>query len=121
MTSESDKLDAFFDAARADAGPDAALMARVMADAASVAETPQAPVAAPRPWSLRITEAIGGWIGVSGLAAACAAGIAIGTVLPDTIDSATEGGLSAVLGLSAVGGYADFGAVDLADGWEGLE
>ena len=79
-------LDNMFAAARA-APPEmpAGLAARMLADAAresAFRQTRRAPVAAPG-WRAQLAEAIGGWFGVGGLAAACAAGLWIGLAPPD--------------------------------------
>ena len=107
-----DGLDAYFDAARDATGPGADLVARVLADAAEVqAEQPVAE-ARPAPGLLQI---LGGWITVSGLAAACAAGVAIGVSLPAMLGSGLDGGVAGLFQQEAIG-FTSFDAVAFADG-----
>ncbi|GHF50681.1 hypothetical protein [Seohaeicola zhoushanensis] len=76
-------LDDLFAAARA--APPAlppALAARMLADAGRVLDERQAPRPAMPGWRAQLAEAIGGWFGVGGLAAACAAGLWIGLAPP---------------------------------------
>jgi hypothetical protein len=91
MTDPNDKmLDDLFAQARSIAPePDDALMARVLADAATM-KTPL-PVVASQPglWS-RVMDAIGGWPAVSGLAAATVAGIWIGVAPPASVQDMTS-------------------------------
>ncbi len=90
------ELEAFFDAGRAEAAtPDATLMARVMADAAEVADrralfdgrTRQAREG----WFASALAAVGGWPAAAALASVAAAGVWIGTVVPDTVGSLAFG------------------------------
>lgn len=117
MTSDKnqDGLDAFFEAARAAPGPGDDLVARVLADAASVQAEPAvvAPAAAP---SGGFLQAIGGWIAVSGLAAACATGLALGLALPSAVSAGLDGGFSTLLEGQQAMGYTGFDAVSFADG-----
>ncbi|WP_299678993.1 hypothetical protein [uncultured Roseobacter sp.] len=78
-----DALEAFFEAARA-APPQVpkALMARVLEDA----QEAQAPVRVPI-WT-RLGEVLGGWQGLSGLAAATCAGLWIGWSPPQALPDA---------------------------------
>ncbi|MBF9031764.1 hypothetical protein HKCCE3408_15290 [Rhodobacterales bacterium HKCCE3408] len=124
MTDEDDDILAgHFAAARAARDPGDDLVARVLSDAARVQAEAAKPRPVPRtaPGRGGIVRALGGWIAVSGLAAACAAGVAIGAYLPDTIDDATGGVFSATLGTASVTGYAGIDAVELAAGVGGLE
>lgn len=117
MTSEKDTdgLAAFFDAANRDAGPGDDLMARVLADAAAVqAEAARAPM--PEPARPGLLQTLGGWITVSGLAAACAAGVAIGVSLPSAVSAGFDGSLGAILTGQEAVGFAGFDAVSFVDG-----
>lgn len=113
MTGDHDDqdLEAFFDAARDRAGPGDDLVARVLADAAAVQAVGEVPAAPARAGWL---EAIGGWITVSGLAAACAAGVAIGVMVPATLSA----GFDTVLGTQAADSFAGFDVVTFADDFE---
>lgn len=76
-------LDAVFAAARAEEQrPPGALLARVLADA-------EATTAAARPVRQRLgaalLQALGGWPAAAGLAAACAAGVALGLAAPAAV------------------------------------
>jgi hypothetical protein len=88
-------LDGFFEAARAPVpAPDAALTARVLADAGrELARQGQPAAAAPRAQTGWFGF-IGGWPSLSGLAAATAAGVWIGFAPPASLSDVT----SAVLG-----------------------
>ena len=82
-------LDVFFAAAR-ETAPDPApdFMARLTQEA--LAEMPvapaRAPAAVPGLWA-QVRQAIGGWPGLAGLAAACAAGVWIGVSPPTGLDA----------------------------------
>lgn len=128
MTADDDDkmLAPFFEAARDAETPSEALTARVLADADRVLAGNRGPahqpIAPPAPGVLaRIADALGGWLGLSGLAAACAAGVMIGAVLPDQVDDLTAGSVSALLGAGSAAGYTGLEAVVLADRLEGLE
>ena len=108
-----DGLDAYFDTARATAGPSADLVARVLADARHVQA--EQPVAKPGP-TAGLLQALGGWITVSGLAAACAAGVAIGVSLPAMLGSGLDGAVSGLLQGQETIGFTSFDAVAFADG-----
>jgi hypothetical protein len=90
---EMDDLDALFaEVVGQKATPSADLMARVLADAASV----QAPVAkGPQAqggsgfWS-PLWAALGGWAGAGGLAAVAAAGVWLGIAPPAALESVTD-------------------------------
>lgn len=109
-------LDALFEAARSEAPrPGDGLMARVLADAAEWQPAPGASSpAAPREsrgWR-SLLPALGGWQGVSGLAAAALAGVWIGAASPflstgaatsaalDPLEPASMYGLAAIEELS---------------------
>ena len=113
MTSENnrrpDGLDAYFDAARGHPRPSDDLVARVLADAAAVQAAP-ADRPAPRPARPGFWEAIGGWVAISGLAVASAAGVAIGVSLPSMIDVGTSGTFTAILEGQQAVGFAGFDA-----------
>ncbi len=93
MPTERDEIDdrglaALLDAARA-AGPEpsAGLVARVLADADRVAQGRRA-VPAPRHrggWLRDLWDAVGGWQGGAGLAAATVAGMAVGFGSPGAV------------------------------------
>lgn len=105
-------LDGFFAAARAEEPvPDADFLARM--EALALAEQP-----APRPVipvrlaarqgpAQQLREALGGWFGLAGLAAACAAGIWIGVSPPESLQAFW--GLDAAglgtLGVDPLGGF----------------
>lgn len=119
MTSDANKtrqeLDTFFAAAATEPGPSDDLVARVLADAVAVqtaAALPAAPAPYHRPGWL---EAIGGWITVSGLAAACAAGIAIGIALPGVVGAGLDGTFLSVLEGRQTLGFASLDAVAFAE------
>ncbi|MBP0484030.1 hypothetical protein [Sagittula salina] len=79
-------LDAFFDAARAEAPlPDGDFMARLTADA--LAEMPVAGVRVRGRTGLweQLVPALGGWAGLSGLVAACAVGLWVGVNPPASL------------------------------------
>ncbi|CUH82451.1 hypothetical protein SAMN04488093_11411 [Tropicibacter naphthalenivorans] len=108
MTERKDDigLDAFFAAARDDVPlPSGDLMARIQAEA--LAEMPVAGArAAPGFWA-QLRDALGGWKGAAGLAAACACGVWIGISPPEGLSDywqGAEAGLGA-LGLDPVSGY----------------
>lgn len=114
--SETD-LDALFEAARSPSAPSADLVARVLADAESVqtgferkAVTPSAPVAAESLW-----DTLGGWFGLSGLAAACAMGLAVGVLLPGQFDSSASDGLAALLSGEDAVAFVSYEAVGFAE------
>lgn len=91
MPGSAGDLSAFFEAARAEAPvPDGDFMARLTADALAEMPVPGARVApqggGPGLWD-QVRGALGGWIGMTGLAAACAAGIWIGVNPPATLDA----------------------------------
>ncbi|MEM9756770.1 MAG: hypothetical protein AAF914_12285, partial [Pseudomonadota bacterium] len=94
--------------------------ARVLSDAARVqADAVRARKPAPRRGGVRrIAEALGGWGAVSGLLAAGVTGLMVGLVLPDTLDQATGGTLSAVLGTADAGGFAGLDAIAIAGALE---
>lgn len=75
-----DRLEAFFTAARGAAPtPDAALLARVLADAEAVQNVPSGPRAASRAgWLAGVVAGLGGWRALGGMATAALAGIWIG-------------------------------------------
>lgn len=97
-TDRTDKmLDQMFAAARnAEPSPDPGLERRILADAARVQAGFAAPLPAATPdgagpaglWG-QLSGALGGWMGMGGLAAACAAGVWIGfappQMLPDPV------------------------------------
>jgi len=95
MTDDHDDLSDLFAAARDEAAPSDALIARVMADAAAVQA--EGPVAEAVPGRGRIgawLSNIGGWRGAGGLAAAAVTGLMIGVYAPGSIDTLLSGQLS---------------------------
>ncbi len=92
MTNKSDfDLDQFFDAAQRTPAPASDdFMARVMADAQTIADETNAP--APRPkrslWPV-ILGAVGGWAGFAGMATAAVTGVWIGISPPEILDTVT--------------------------------
>jgi len=96
MTHEHDSLDplaAHFEALKAQAPePDAALMARIMADADREQAVHVAPLARPSHSGLLagLVNALGGWPAMAGLATAAVAGVWIGAVPPDGLAAAAQ-------------------------------
>ncbi|MGR3368420.1 MAG: hypothetical protein ACU0CC_20955 [Sagittula sp.] len=87
MPGAADDLSVFFEAARAEAPvPDGDFMARLTADALAEMPVPAARAPSPGFW-MQVRSALGGWAGMTGLAAACAAGIWIGVNPPATLDA----------------------------------
>ncbi len=87
------ELDALFASARkADLEPSPDFMARLFDDIDLVAaEAPPAEEPAVRGGLFAsIWDAVGGWIGASGLAAATAAGVWVGVVSPSSLDNVTS-------------------------------
>ncbi|MET4126890.1 hypothetical protein [Roseovarius sp. MBR-6] len=83
---EDARLETFFEAARGTPPePSAALMAAVLRAAEGV--QPAAPRAS---LVARLREAFGGWPALAGLATAAAAGVWIGTALPEAVIGAAE-------------------------------
>lgn len=93
MTHDQDDsaLDALF-AGAAEDGPGPDLMARVLADAASVqGEVPVVEMTSTRGgWLAVLIGAVGGWSAVSGITAAGVMGLAVGLYSPDTVSSLLE-------------------------------
>ena len=102
-------LELYFNAAR-EAGPtpDQALMQRILDDAASVqaarTQARTSPASRPAFWPF-VAESLGGWRGLSALAACACAGLWIGFATPDLVDTYSGGLLAAD----------DAGALDFAD------
>lgn len=70
------------------------LMARIMADAAAVADARNVPVPEAKPGMISMMlEALGGWKPAAGLAMAGVTGLMIGFVTPETWDSLSSGTL----------------------------
>lgn len=90
MTRETDRdagLDRLLDEARGD-GPDAGLMARVLADAEAVQRARAVPDARPqgrRGWLAGIVDKLGGWGAVGGVTAAGVMGLSVGLYAPDAV------------------------------------
>ncbi|NIY72382.1 hypothetical protein HCZ30_08020 [Marivivens donghaensis] len=85
------ELDALFASARkADPEPSPDFMARLFGDIDMVsAEVPPADAVRGGLFA-SIWDAVGGWIGASGLAAATAAGVWVGVVSPSSLDNVTN-------------------------------
>lgn len=116
MTTDKDDFleRTFAEARRHPAEPDAALMARVLADAESVqAGLIRAPGRRRTSLWQRLRVELGGWPALAGLGAAALAGVWIGVSPPDALQMAAEG----VIGVTG-GDY----VIDLGrDDWPGLE
>lgn len=113
-----EELDVFFDAARRDKGPGEDLFARVLSDASGVQVEMTKTRVQKAPTRLGFLEAIGGWIAVSGLAAACAAGVAIGVSLPTAATALIDGELSVLWEGQDDIGFAGIDAVAFAVDFE---
>lgn len=116
---EKDGLDALFAQARED-GPGPDLMARVVADAASVqaevAESAAPGMAGPRgTWLAGMLGALGGWSAVSGITAAGVMGLAVGLYAPDTVSGLLENDTLS-LGIGAYDFTPDVGDLWTEDG-----
>ena len=112
-----DMLDNLFAQARAvTAVPSDDLVARVLADAGSV-QPPVTPVSARRLglW-FRMSEAIGGWPAVSGLAAATIAGVWVGVAPPASIEDLTATFIGDEVSISLFSTDLAFDAGELIDG-----
>jgi len=87
-------LDEIFTAARAQRPePSGALMARILADADDVLagrDRPAAAMARPSPWA-RFVDGLGGWGSLAGLVTATAAGVWLGFVSPDRVNTLSGG------------------------------
>lgn len=105
------ELEAFFAAAQDDTPlPSGDFMARIEADAlAAMPVAPAGAALAPRlPLWSQIVGVLGGWQGMTGLAAACAAGVWIGVSPPSAVDtlwSLATGAELGTIGLDPVSGY----------------
>ncbi|WP_300516596.1 dihydroorotate dehydrogenase [Aliiroseovarius sp.] len=88
-------LESFFEAGRADAPvPSQDLMARILADAQANMPAP-APIATPARRGLLagLLAAVGGWPSVATMATAAVAGVWLGFVQPDALNSLSGGTL----------------------------
>lgn len=99
---EDKALDALF-AVAAEEGPGPDLMARVLADAASVQEDLQAVPVVSVPsrgsWLAALIGSVGGWSAVSGITAAGVMGLAVGLYSPSAVSGLLESdGLSLGIG-----------------------
>lgn len=83
-------IDGLLRAARSDAPP-ADLAARVLADAARVRRGPSARPRIARGWLARLSDAVGGWPAMSGVAVAGIAGVSLGFFAPDLVDRLSGG------------------------------
>lgn len=87
-------LDGLFAAARDETPmPSAELVGRVLADAEAVQAGFVAPAAARPARFGGLIAALGGWPALAGLATAAVAGITIGIVSPETVDTLSGGAL----------------------------
>lgn len=85
------ELDAFFASARkADPEPSPDFMARLFDDIDMVSAEALPAEAVRGGLFASIWDAVGGWIGASGLAAATAAGVWVGVVSPSSLDNVTS-------------------------------
>ncbi|MEL7026010.1 MAG: hypothetical protein AAGO57_02105 [Pseudomonadota bacterium] len=108
LKKETDALDAFFDAARAE--PSADLMARVLADADAVQPVVAAP--ARRPEREGWFSIFGGWPALAGLATATVAGIGIGIADPTTVGDLAFFAVGDTYDFSTIGTDIELGLVD---------
>jgi len=107
MTHDNRDLDGLLAGARDAETPGAELVARVLADADAVqAGHPGAALhrAVPRRGLGAFLPVLGGWPGLSGLAAAAVAGLMFGVYAPDAVDTALGGQLSE-LGIVGQAGF----------------
>jgi hypothetical protein len=112
-----DMLDDMFAQARAvTPAPSDDLMARVLADAAAV-QPRNRPIAAMRPtlWS-RMSDAVGGWPALSGLAAATVAGVWVGIAPPAQVEDLTATLIGDEISISLFSTDLAFDAGELIDG-----
>ena len=110
-------LDELFALARDDA-PDAALMARVLADGAAEQSAAAAPVvySAPRQsWFADVVQALGGWAPVSGVTAAGIMGLSMGLYAPEAV-AGLVGADSLGIEVISYSVTPDLGALWLEDG-----
>lgn len=105
MAVEDDDLSALFAEARTAERPGEALTARVLADAAAVRAATGARIPRRRSRDSGFLDAVGGWPGLSGLAAAGVAGLAIGVFAMDALDLALGWQISGYLGADTAGFY----------------
>jgi hypothetical protein len=117
MTVEKDTeagLDRLFEGARGD-GPDAGLVARVLADAEAVqiaqAVADVRPEAQRRGWLAGIVDTLGGWGAVGGVTAAGIMGMSVGLYAPETVAGLVGGD---AFGLQIV---TDYITPDMAELW----
>lgn len=121
MTHKTDMdagLDQLFADARDD-GPDASLMARVLADAEAM-QREVAPAAAPNPvsksgWLTVFIQSLGGWGAVGGVTAAGVMGLSMGLYAPEAV-AGWVGTESLGLDTLSYGITPDMGALWLEDG-----
>jgi len=118
MTNPNDDMldDMFAQASAKSPAPSDDLMARVLADAAAV-QPGQSPIADKRPslWS-RISDAIGGWPAVSGLAAATVAGVWVGIAPPAQVEDLTATFIGDEISINLFSTDLGFDAGELIDG-----
>lgn len=95
---DDDRLEALLQAARGAEPVDEALFARVLADAEGVQQAlrpqPVLPLRRAGSWPgfwAQISDALGGWPGLSGVTAAGVAGLALGFFAPDLVDGLSGG------------------------------
>jgi len=114
--SENELLDNLFAEARSEeVSPSDDLLTRVLADAAAL--QPQQPpvtvISVPTLWT-RVMNSIGGWPALSGVAAAGVAGLWVGLVPPDAIDSWVADALGDTTSISFIDDFSilEEGSVD---------
>lgn len=101
-------LETFFDAARQEApAPPGDLLARIEAQALAEQPRPGAGRSPVRGLPGQLRLALGGWPGLAGLAAACAAGVWIGVSPPDSLWPlyGTQDAILGALGLDPLSGF----------------
>lgn len=110
-----DMLDDIFAQARAQTPqPSDALMARVLAGAAPDVASARAR-SRPGLWA-RLSDTLGGWPAISGLAAATVAGVWIGIAPPDSVENLAASVIGDAVTVPLFSADAVFDVGDLADG-----
>lgn len=117
MTDPDDRmLDDLFAQARAQTPqPDDALMARVLADAAAQSASVSSPIHQPGFWA-RLSDALGGWPALGGLAAATVAGVWVGIAPPAGVEDLAASLIGDTVSVTLLSPDTIFDAGDLADG-----
>ena len=117
MTDPDDRmLDDLFAQARAQAPqPSDALMARVLADAAAQSTPVRSSVRQPGFWA-RLSDTLGGWPALGGLAAATVAGVWVGIAPPASVEDLAASLIGDTVSVTLLSPDTIFDAGDLADG-----